>query len=389
MTMSAFEDSKRTREDIDDEVSWPKRHRTTHSDYHGASNDRQHQNPTRLSHDDYQVGWICALHIEIAAAQAMLDELHVCLPKNPNDCNTYTFGSIGQHNIVIACLPTDRYDTNNAAPVASNMSRSFPSIRTRLMVGIGGGVPGKTDMRLGDIVVGNKVVQYDIGKIVRDGHFQRTGIPYKPPLELMTAVAKLRADHELKPSKIPSILADMLDRHPSMTKYTHRGPLQDCLFDNTYDHDESMDSCVECDRSKLVERQVRSHNNPKIYYGLIASGNQDMKHGETRDRLAQVSDIRCFEMEAAGLMDNFPCLVIRGICDYSDSHKNKQWQEYAAATAAAYAKELLSVIPPQDIQKISTVTQSSDNSKYCNLHSGYGLLMSFQGRRHCKIAGKL
>lgn len=50
-------------------------------------------------------------------------------------------------------------------------------------------------------------------------------------------------------------------------------------------------------------------------------------------------------MEAAGLMDNFPCLVIRGICDYSDSHKNKRWQEYAAATAAAYAKELLSVVP--------------------------------------------
>ena len=46
----------------------------------------------------------------------------------------------------------------------------------------------------------------------------------------------------------------------------------------------------------------------------------------------------CFKMEAAGLMDDFPCLVVRGICDYADSHKNKQWQGYAAATAAAYAK---------------------------------------------------
>jgi hypothetical protein len=58
-------------------------------------------------------------------------------------------------------------------------------------------------------------------------------------------------------------------------------------------------------------------------------------------------------MEAAGLMESFPCLVIRGICDYSDSHKNKQWQEYAAATAAAYAKELLSVIPASEIKGIS------------------------------------
>jgi nucleoside phosphorylase len=46
-------------------------------------------------------------------------------------------------------------------------------------------------------------------------------------------------------------------------------------------------------------------------------------------------------MEAAGLMNSFPCLVIRGICDYADSHKDDLWQRYAAATAAAYAKELL------------------------------------------------
>jgi hypothetical protein len=54
-------------------------------------------------------------------------------------------------------------------------------------------------------------------------------------------------------------------------------------------------------------------------------------------------------------MNNFPCLVIRGICDYSDSHKNKTWQLYAALTAAAYAKELLSVIPPADVAKARTV----------------------------------
>jgi hypothetical protein len=59
--------------------------------------------------------------------------------------------------------------------------------------------------------------------------------------------------------------------------------------------------------------------------------------------------ILCVEMEAAGLMDEFPCLVIRGICDYADSHKNKRWQPYAAATAAAYAKELLSIIPAQEM----------------------------------------
>jgi hypothetical protein len=56
-------------------------------------------------------------------------------------------------------------------------------------------------------------------------------------------------------------------------------------------------------------------------------------------------------MEAAGLMDGFPCLVIRGICDYADSHKSKNWQRYSAAAAAAYAKELLLGVPGYRICK--------------------------------------
>jgi hypothetical protein len=67
-----------------------------------------------------------------------------------------------------------------------------------------------------------------------------------------------------------------------------------------------------------------------------------MKCGVRRDQISAAHDNGlCFEMEAVGLMYRFPCLVIRGICDYSDSHKNHEWQEYAAATAAAYAREIL------------------------------------------------
>ncbi|GMF87738.1 unnamed protein product [Aspergillus oryzae] len=46
-------------------------------------------------------------------------------------------------------------------------------------------------------------------------------------------------------------------------------------------------------------------------------------------------------MKAAGLMDQFPCLAIRGILDYADSHKDDRWQDYASAVAAAFAKDLL------------------------------------------------
>ena len=77
-----------------------------------------------------------------------------------------------------------------------------------------------------------------------------------------------------------------------------------------------------------------------------------MESASERDRVsAQLGGVLCFDREAAGLMNSFPCLVIRGICDYADSHKNKKWQPYAAGIAAAYAKELLSVIPPADVEK--------------------------------------
>lgn len=89
-----------------------------------------------------------------------------------------------------------------------------------------------------------------------------------------------------------------------------------------------------------------------VHYGLIASGNKIIKDATFRDKLNKDlgGSVLCVEMEAAGLMDNFPCIVIRGICDYADSHKNKDWQEYAAAVAAAFAKELLGYVQPSNVE---------------------------------------
>ncbi|CEJ91578.1 hypothetical protein VHEMI07280 [[Torrubiella] hemipterigena] len=130
--------------------------------------------PTTLSHGDYAIGWICALPKELSASQAMLDTVHKPLPRVKNDSNTYTLGSIAVHNIVITCLSSGYYGTNKAAAVTSNMRWTFPSIRLYLMVGIGGGAPGTADIRLGDGVVGQGVVQYDLGKTVTRSQFIRT-----------------------------------------------------------------------------------------------------------------------------------------------------------------------------------------------------------------------
>ncbi|KAJ6141617.1 hypothetical protein N7470_010007 [Penicillium chermesinum] len=282
----------------------------------------------------------------MAAAQAVLDEIHDPLPRLPDDTNTYVLGSIQAHDIVIACLPTDQYGIINAATVVTNLKRTFPAIRAGLMVGIGGGVPSKTDIRLGDIVVGTRVMQVDLGKIIGNNELERTAIPRLPHQLLGTAVSTLRAKHELGPSKVPAILQERLE------KYAGYGypSLPDNLFQATYHHEAPSETCDKCDSSKLVVRAPRTSNDPNIHYGAVASGSQVIRNSVFRDEVARQLNIICFEMEAAGLMDILPCLPIRGICDYSDSHKNKDWQRYAAATAAAYARELLEELPPTEIK---------------------------------------
>ena len=326
-----------------------KRQKTSHQS--SSIGSYEAQNGPLCSYDKYTIAWICALYIEMAAARAMLDELHDELPGHFNDINTYTLGSVKGHNIVIACLPTAQYGTNNAAHVLTNLIRTFPSVRLALMVGIGGGVPSKADIRLGDIVVGTRVIQHDLGKLTGDGQVQPTAVPKTLHASLGTAVSNLRSKHEIEPCQISSVLRERLKGHSDYS----RPSLPDRLFQATYTHEFPRRGCEECDPSQLILRSSRASNDPVIHYGGIASGNQVLRHGITRDDVARRLDVICFEMEAAGLMDVLPCLPIRGICDYSDSHKSKEWQTYAAATAAAYARELLDVLPV-------TATQSSAGS---------------------------
>ncbi|KAI3326496.1 hypothetical protein HD806DRAFT_551522 [Xylariaceae sp. AK1471] len=331
------------------------------------------------THNDYTVGWVCALPKEQTAAIAMLDQRHTDLPRLRSDHNTYTLGSIGSHNIVVTCLPKGKIGTVHAATVATQMVNAFPSIKFGLMVGIGGGIPPK--VRIGDIVVGTPigqysgVIQWDLGKEGKGNKLTRTGSLNNPPSLLLSAISKLESDHELIGSKIPDYLNEMVSKYPRLApKYLRSESFQDVLFKVGYDHNESIpdhadahppeeeeeeekESCQYCDKTQVVRRKPRDM---RVHYGLIASGNKVIKNAVFRDKLLQdlKSDVLCIEMEAAGLTDNFPCIVIRGICDYADSHKNKVWQEHAAAIAAAFAKELLGYVQPSDIDKERTLTVS-------------------------------
>jgi nucleoside phosphorylase len=324
--------------------------------------------------NDYTIGWVCALPKEQTASIAMLDERHTdFVPrKPPGDTNNYSLGSIGKHNIVIACLPIGQSGTSSAATVAIWMVSTFPRIRFGLLVGIGGGIPPK--VRLGDVVVGIPtgqfpgVVQWAMGKATdgNGGKFERIGSLNNPPTLLLSALSRLESEHELTGSKIPEYFEALGNKFPKLVpKYLRSSSHKDILFRADYSHidnialdedegheeeEEEEESCPLCDKSKIVRRRSRD---ACVHYGLIASGNQAIKDAKFRVKLNMELDsqVLCIDTEAAGLVNNFPCVVIRGICDYADSHKNDDWQEHAAAMAAALAKELLQYVLPADVER--------------------------------------
>jgi nucleoside phosphorylase len=251
-----------------------------------------------------------------------------------------------------------------------------PSIRMGLMVGIGSGAPSqKHDIHLGDVVVSASrdghggVFQYDFGKTVQGLSFWSTGFLNQPPTILRTAVSGLKALYERKGHQLEGMIDNVLESNKKMRQKYGRPDLDsDRLYQSYVLHPlHNETSCTRScsdDPSKLIIRPKRTtdEDNPAIHYGLIASANQVMKDAFIRDQLIAEKDVLCFEMEAAGLMNHFPCLVIRGICDYADSHKYKEWQGYAGMAAAAYTKDLLCRIVPQQMEaekRIGDILSSS------------------------------
>lgn len=303
-----------------------------------------------LTREHYKIGIVCALPKELKAIRILFDNRHGSPAIPQKDTNHYALGQIGQHNVVAACLPDGQYGTNSAANVITHMMRSFTKVENYLLVGIGGGVPSKTKVRLGDVVVGLPengragVIQHDFGKVLENNVFERTGeYQQRPSCSLLTALSILKSDPDISCTPLQEHIEKIVKAVP---EYAYPGINNDRLFASQYIHNQMYKTCEQCDGPK-VERECRTGNHPYIHYGLIASGNQLMKNAQTRDDLGREYNILCFEMEAAGIIASVPCLVIRGICDYADSHKNDLWQEYACASAAAYTKLLLSIVGSQ------------------------------------------
>lgn len=279
--------------------------------------------------ESYTVGIICALHIELMAVRILFDTPHDTVKVPSTDTNSYAFGSMGKHNIVATCLPDGEYGTNSAASVASNMRQTFDRLQFCLLVGIGGGAASaRNDIRLGDVVVSKPigsrvgVLQYDMIKTQEHGS-ELNGYLQPPPRILRSVLSLMQSDPRLSRAPLEPYLRQISDANP---EYAYPEAFNDTLYESGYPHPRGEETCERCDKSKEQIRPRRPSNRPKIHYGLIASGNQVVKDTKIRDALAKEHGILCFEIEAAGIINILPSFIIRGICDYADSHKNKKWQ---------------------------------------------------------------
>ena len=323
---------------------------------------------TKLTAQAYTVAWLCALPLsELVVATAMLDEEHdpLCLPTH--DENSYTYGSINGHNVLIACMPPGQPGKVSALKLVQPLSQSFPNLKIHLFVGIGSGVPRipppdnpNDDIHLGDVVIGwaeesgvSSVVHWDPVKYLEYNNVEPLGILDKPDRRLLNALSLLLRNRILGRTRFPEHLKRLQD----MASFSHPGLEHDKLFKSTYRH-VGGPSCSSCDCAQLTQRLPRVNQDLIFHQGTIVSGDTVMEDPERKDKRSQIyHGALCFEMEAAGVMDDKRCRVIRGIADYADTHKDGSWQNYAAGAAAAFAREFLFTIQPQDVSTMESAAE--------------------------------
>jgi nucleoside phosphorylase len=307
---------------------------------------------SELNPELYTVAWIAPLEIEAQAALHMMDHSHQGrFPVSRGDDYVFHAGDMLGHNIIVATFPAGQeYGTGSAAALASQIKKFFPNIWFGLLVGVAAGLPSPSrDIRLGDVLValpdGERagLVAYELGKETTNAGFQplHQGHVLAMTEQLIRSAIgsiKGRAPEKGPPPFLQYYEAMKGKEHAAGT-FSDPGQEHDTLFVTEKDELE-----------RAANRPLRSVScRTRVWYGPIGSGEKLMKDSRKRDELRDRYDLIGLEMEAAGIMNRIPVGVIRGVCDYGDTHKNKKWQPYAAAMAAAYAKAVLAEIPTKPI----------------------------------------
>ncbi|KAL2829430.1 purine and uridine phosphorylase [Aspergillus cavernicola] len=322
---------------------------------------KMNQEVSPFQNDKYQIAWICSNHIEMLPASEMLDREfgEPQIPLKTDKEYAMTLGIMGNHKIVILNLLTEENGDECGSALVAELLAKFPQIRFGVMVGVGAGIPDYEgdevrDIRVGDVVVGSYKAD-DGGVFVYDGWEPYTilGTFNAPPRCLRPAVVGLQTRRGECMSRVSARINNMLEKRAHMAK-TWRRPdaTTDLLYRSGYDKDDGG-ICSGWKEAQEVSRrdwERRSTIDPFIHCGGIAISSESVEDGRTRDRIHSIyPQVFCLDNDLSGVETGFPCLVIRGISNYADTHRNGEWLRYAAAAAAAFGTILLHEVSAMDV----------------------------------------
>nr|RBQ96346.1 hypothetical protein FVER53263_08374 [Fusarium verticillioides] len=340
--------------------------------------------------DEFRIAIMCALPCEADAVMLLFDEFwdEISAPyeRLETDRNTYITGRIGQHKIVLVTLPHP--GGASAARGSAYLTLSYRNLKLALLVGTCGGMPriGNIDAHLGDVVIGKDVTQHDFGAHYPSGFIindAAENMIRRASKELRILLANLHMEfmrNRLKKAAKGHLkdLQEAALKAEREANYQYPGTKEDRLFppDYRHEHKESCSSCKHnphdfckatyrtscietgCDFSKLIPRHNRhdlpkgAEFTPEIFLGRFGSASMPVRDGVDRDELAEKYSLDAFDMEGAGIWDELPTLIIKGISGYADSHSNKAWRDFASATAASVARAILERYPSGDMEPL-------------------------------------
>lgn len=355
----------------------------------------------------FQIAVVCALEEERDAVLGLMNRYKSTDYRVAHgDRNQYSYGELGGKPIVLARL--QRMGPNESGWTAKDISYSFHNIVLALVVGIAAGAPFKYDVRkqaqtdnetmlklaklagidseqdpetaaqlqptglkLGDVIVSTQVTEWDFGRWYDDRLERKTprentlsGTP-RSVSNFLNNMSRLTIRDEL----LPKLREDVSSNMDLEIQYKQRPQATDNVYAANTRHKhyhgcETCDKCVEwyhspcdialkspCEQLGCTPLYVNEHkpSDENIFFGRVASGKTTLKSARTRNQLIAEGNYIGFEMEGLGVWEVLPTIVVKGIVDYADSHKSKQWREHPATRAALCASALISLFQLPDL----------------------------------------
>ncbi|XP_015789933.1 uncharacterized protein LOC107366807 isoform X3 [Tetranychus urticae] len=328
---------------------------------------------------------ITAQYCEKLAVDAMIEDKDTYVKyKTEGESNVYTLGTIGKHRVVSTKLPT--IGTTRGAMIAAGNTTTrllgtFQHVEHVFLVGLGGGVAHYTDfskhVRLGDVVVSipppttsnspthkpyiyihcEKITSLAAEEKVNgmngddsaDGFTFRTWGPANLELqELSQKLLKEGTSDESKRTWETNLITGIETLKCHETDFTRPAPETDKLFMALGAKD-----VLEVIHPEVPEgvHDPRTKGMPMIHFGAIASGRSAVRDDQVRAEIATKFGVYAFDSEFDTVVESIhgnrkeKYIFIRGICDYKDGTRKKEWQPFSALAAASFMKSMIMTLP--------------------------------------------